>query len=387
MTQRERFFAIIGGRQADRAAFFPDISDWYISLKTPPGEPRRFAPGGFIPDRDPIHESTGTVPQQFTKFTYLDYYRNFDWGLPVHIYDWFDVQYDGIDKTVQTQGDRRITHLACPKGKLRQVHTLAYDGSWAPTEYFAKQLQDLETVKYIVEHSRFVPKYDHISQVVGGIGSQGVCDVVIPRSPFGKLLHIYLGFRQLVFALYDQPEAILEFLAFQEEYDLKFIESAAHSPARIVIMSDHTDEILVSPKYYRDYCIPFYQKANRILHDSGKLVSTHLDGNIKGYFPLLSETDFDLLDGCTPAPMTNYEVEELARALPAGMYCYCGVPAALFCQELDDEVIIEFGKRILDAFEGRVILNVGDILPPNGNIHQVIELGEFAKAYRPTGSR
>jgi hypothetical protein len=381
MTHRERFFATVAGRQTDRAAFIPDISDWYISLKTPPGKPRRFAPGAFIPDQDPIHQREGTLQREFRELTYLDYYRKFDWGLPVHIYDWFEVQYDGIDRTVLREGDRKITRLACPKGELQQVQTLAYDGSWAPTEYFAKDLRDLEIVKYIVEHSRFVPKYDYISQVLAGIGSQGVCDVVIPRSPFGKLLHIYLGFRQLVYALYDQPEAILDFLAFQEGYDLKLIELAALAPARIVIMSDHTDEILVSPKYYRDYCIPFYQKANRILHDSGKLVSTHLDGNIKGYFPLLSETGFDLLDGCTPAPMTNYEVEELARALPTGMSCYCGVPAALFCQEVKDEVIVEFGRRILDAFAGRVILNVGDILPANGDIYQVIHLGEFAKGY------
>ena len=79
--------------------------------------------------------------------------------------------------------------------------------------------------------------------------------------------------------------------------------------------------------------------------------------------------------------MTNYQVEELAAALPAHMFCYCGVPSTFFAQALEDKVILEFGKRILRAFDGRVILNVGDILPTNGCLHQVIALGEMAKAF------
>lgn len=34
------------------------------------------------------------------------------------------------------------------------------------------------------------------------------------------------------------------------------------------------------------------------------------------------------------------------------------------------------GRRIAKAFNGRVLVNVGDILPPEGEIEQVIELGK-----------
>jgi len=83
--------------------------------------------------------------------------------------------------------------------------------------------------------------------------------------------------------------------------------------------------------------------------------------------------------------MMNYEVEELAGALPGHMACYCGVPATLFCQHLPDEEILSFGRRILDAFAGRVILNIGDILPANGDIEQVVRLGELAAAWPGQG--
>jgi hypothetical protein len=199
-----------------------------------------------------------------------------------------------------------------------------------------------------------------------------------------------MGFEQVVYALHDEERAILDFLDFQEEYDLKLVHLAAGAPARVVILSDHADENLIAPPLYRRFCLPHYHKAIGILHAAGKLVSTHLDGNIRGYLPFLHQTGFDLLDGCTPAPMTNYEVEELARALKAtwpaapapGMTCYCGVPATLLCTGRDDGSVTAFGRRIVEAFDGRVILNVGDILPPDGRIEQVVALGQVAAGYR-----
>jgi hypothetical protein len=74
--------------------------------------------------------------------------------------------------------------------------------------------------------------------------------------------------------------------------------------------------------------------------------------------------------------MFNYEVEELAAALAPGMSCYCGVPAGLFTIGTTHDEICGFGERIARAFDGRVIVNVGDILPPTGDIGAVIALGK-----------
>ena len=139
----------------------------------------------------------------------------------------------------------------------------------------------------------------------------------------------------------------------------------------------------MGPRWYEEFCLPFYRKANCILHDHGKVVSTHLDGNILRLLPLLKETGFDLLDGCTPAPMTNYQPAELAAALGKGQYVYCGVPSVLFTQGVGDNVILDSAQEIYHALRGRLVLNVGDVLPPNGDMGQVIRLGEWSKDKEP----
>lgn len=378
MTHRERFFAVMEGRSVDRAPFFPDITNWYSARRTPPGEPRKGGSGAFIPDDHPMHTEPGDMPEEFAGMTFMDFYRRYDWGLPLHIYNWFDVIYDQAEKTVRTEGNRRITTLRCAKGELRKVDLLADDGSWAPSEHYIKTLDDLDVLRCVLEQSSFQPQYERVSAVLDAIGPMGVADITLMRSPFGKLVHEYMGFEQVAYALFDDRERILEFMDFQEQFDLRLAELAAAAPATVVILSDHADENLIAPPYYREFCIPHYRRLAEILHGAGKIISTHLDGNFKGYFPLLGETGFDLLDGCTPAPMMNYEVEELAAALPAEMKAYVGVPSTLFSLHRPDEEILGFGRRILDAFAGRAVLNIGDILPTSGDIHQVIRLGEMS---------
>jgi len=382
MTHRQRYFAVVRGGRLDRAAFFPDISDWYAAGRTPPGKPRLSGSGQLIGDDDPMHAHAGSIPADFAAWTYLDFYRNFDWGVPVHCYDWFDEVYDDAELSVTVEGNRRIRRLRCPAGRIERVDTLAADGSWAPTTHYVKRLEDLAVLRAVLAQTRFVPRPDRIRAVLDALGQRGVADIPVMRSPFGKLVHEYMGFDQVVYALHDAPAVLRDFMVVQEQVDLRLIELAAASPAEVVIISDHADENLISPPMYREFCMPFYRKACEVLHRAGKIVSTHLDGNFRGYLPFIGETGFDLLDGCTPAPMMNYEVEQLAAALPDTMACYCGVPATLLCQNLPEAAILDFGRRILDAFTGRVILNIGDILPPNGDIRQVIRLGQMAEAWR-----
>ncbi|MBT4500823.1 MAG: hypothetical protein HOC74_24045 [Gemmatimonadetes bacterium] len=380
-SQRARFFSILTGEKPANMPFFPDITDWYLDRRTPPGEPRQFSPGEFIPDAADIHKNPGSMPEKYRDFPLFDFYRQFDWGFHVHLYHWYRTIFSGgVETESWVDGQKRYYRVITPLGEMTRMDMLASDGTWSRKEFFIKEMRDLKTMRYMVEHTHFEPEFEKIDAIRQELGDWGQGDIVLSRSPFGKLVHEYMGFEQVIYTLNDDPEPLFEFMEIQERKDLELVALAARAPERLVIMSDHTDEILISPSQWRDYCVPFYRKITDILHGADKFVSTHLDGNFKGYFDILDQPGFDLLDGCTPAPMFNFEVEELADALPDGMYAFCGIPATLFCQNLLTEEILQFADRILTALKGRAVLNVGDILPPNGDIEQVIALGEYAKS-------
>jgi hypothetical protein len=376
MTSREDFFALFDKQKSDKVLFFPDITNYYVAHRVKEGEERPYSPGQFIPDDAPIHRLRGTMPEEFKDWTCMDFYKHFNWGFPTHIYNWYDVTYSGgVERITTKDAHTRTTLFKTPKGTLTKVDLLANDGSWCTTEHLVKDPAGLDIMQYVVENTHYTVDNAKVQKLMNQMGGSGLGDLVIPRSPFGKLVHEYMGFETVIFAMADDGQKLIDFMKIQAVKDLELVNLAAQAPEKLIILSDHTDEFLISPPQYVEYCIPYYQKVCEILHRAGKLVSTHLDGNFKGYFPYLKDTGFDLLDGCTPYPMFNYHPEELAAALPEGMYAYCGVPSGFFADGSSVEKIIEFGEKNVKAGNGRFILNVGDILPTNGDIYKVIELG------------
>jgi len=366
----------------DRVPFFPDITSWYQAKRLGIGKPQLFLPGEYIPDSSEIHSYKSTLPSHLADFTLRDFYRKYDWGLPAHIYSWFEEKYNqNVEKQTIIETQLKTIVWKTPYGELKRTYRIDAEGNWAEYGHMIKHLSELKILKFILENTFYIPKYQNVEKFLRENPDNGVCDIVLFRSPFGKLIHEYMGFERVVYALHDEEKTIFDFLEFQEHQDRALLDLAAGAPARLVIISDHADENLISPPMYRKYCIPFYRKACKLFHEKGKYVSTHLDGNIKGYLPFITETGFDLLDGCTPAPMFNYEVCELAEATYNKIACYCGVPASFFTTKTSTREILNFGEMIINAFKGRVIVNVGDILPPMGDIEKVIALGEYIMAY------
>ena len=382
MTQRERFFAVLEGRAADRVPFFPDITDWYKARRTPTGEPQRYATGQFIVDDDPFHRQQVDMPVAYRDFTLLDFYRHFDWGCPIHAYEALSQHSEAVRVRTQVEGKFQHRFIETPHGTLHTTLGLAPSGSQSFVRYPVQGPEEVAALEYWAASTQHASHPEAAQRILDALGEQGVIDISIGRTPFGLLIQELMGYEAVAFLLADAPAAIDRLLKALEPGWWQRVELTCGLPGRIAIISDHADEHLIGPRWFRDYCLPYYQEAKRRLAAAGKLVSTHLDGNIRNLLPLLPEAGFDLLDGCTPAPMGNYEVADLARVVGPKLKTYCGVPSTLFCTHRPTEEIVAYGQQIVETLAPHVILNVGDVLPPDGDLEQVIALGEAMGARR-----
>lgn len=381
LSLREQFFRWLAGRHEGRILFFPDITDWYKARRTPPGEPQKYEPGQIIYDDDPFHRQNHDMPARFRDWTLLDFHRNFGWGCPIHLYEWRDLIPDGYRRAVQRDGRREITDIATPVGDVRQIRAQAADGSYCITEHYAKTVRDLDVLLWAARHTVTQVQPGRIRKALEALDGFGVIDIPVGRSPFGTFIHDAMGLFNGVYALHDEPQAVERFLDGLREPFLDTIRAAAETGARVVIISDHADDYLTPPPLYAKYCVPVYQEACAILHQAGKIVSTHVDGNLRGLLPLFPKTGIDLLDGCTPAPMSNYAVRGLGQALGHRLHAYCGIPSSLFMGNWIESEILAFAEQIEQESRGRMILNVGDILSPEGEIEPVIRVGEWARGW------
>ena len=376
MTHRERFFAVMENKPVDRVPFFPDITDWYNARRTEMGERQRYGTGEFIFDDDPFHTNRGDMSERFRDFTLFDFYRHFDWGCPVHGYGSYATLYDDVKIRQESEGTTRREIVETPVGTLTTVWGMAPYGSESIIRYPVQGPDDVPALEFYAKHTHYRGEPDAVRRILDTFGDRGVLDIPIWRTPFGSLIQDYMGCEAVVYALADDPNMIHRLMDALADSFFERVQVAAELPGRIVIITDHADEHLISPTQLRDYCVPYYREAQGRLHGAGKLVSTHLDGNFRAYLSMLPGSGFDLLDGCTPAPMGNYEPEDLASVLGPDLKAYCGVPATLFCTNTPTDEILAYGARIVEALDPDVILNIGDVLPPDGNIDQLVALGE-----------
>jgi len=363
MTHRERAMAVLSGGTPDRPPMFPDLSEWLR-----------------------VNREEGTLSERYADLDLLDLHRDLDCGCPVHMYhDFFTVERGRVEVVKRREDDLEITDIHTPVGSLRGVkrRTDASYGTYFHVEHLVKRVEDLAILEYVFADQTHVPRYDGAERVYDRLGEWGVADLVIPRSPLPMLLNNdYIAMTDGILMLHDYPAECERFMRLIEESQTDFFDLVGRAPGRLVIFGDNVDNVIVSPPLFRRYSLPYYQRRCERLHRYDKIVSLHLDGRLRGILDLLPETGLDVLDGVTPAPMNDFEVEELAAAVGQDQRLWCGVPATLFCEDwASDDEIRAFARRILDTLGPRVILNVGDQLPPNADIEKVRLLVEVASQY------
>jgi uroporphyrinogen-III decarboxylase len=166
-----------------------------------------------------------------------------------------------------------------------------------------------------------------------------------------------------------------------EHWDDKMYKVLINSPIQIFNFGENIDSNLNSPKLFRRYLIPYYNKRLEQIHASRKYCHIHMDGSIKALLPLLDEVDFDGVEAATPLPQGDVTLKELKDALGEKILLD-GIPALLFLPNSSPRTLEKFTNKILKVFSPNLILGISDELPPSGDIERVKRISEIVKEYR-----
>jgi hypothetical protein len=73
---------------------------------------------------------------------------------------------------------------------------------------------------------------------------------------------------------------------------------------------------MVGLERFNRYCIPRYNEAAALLHEKGKRLGVHMDGNLRLLKESIAESDIDFIEAFTPSPMFDLSVAEAREAWP-----------------------------------------------------------------------
>ncbi|RLI36032.1 hypothetical protein DRO55_04290, partial [Candidatus Bathyarchaeota archaeon] len=138
----------------------------------------------------------------------------------------------------------------------------------------------------------------------------------------------------------------------------------AGSPAKLVLLGDNIDEVLIGPRLFERYCLPYYQEYTEILHKSGKLVGSHMDGRLRNLRDLIKESGLDFIHGFTPPPIGNLTVREARKSWGRDIALWLNIPETTFYYKPED--LRSYVKSLLkEAAPGDgFMLGITETVPP-----------------------
>ncbi len=216
-------------------------------------------------------------------------------------------------------------------------------GSWI-VEHPIKKVEDIDIVKFIVEDTIYEPQYDIYEQIEEELEGDGIVTVGGDYTPLMKIIVNFMGFQNFALMQMKYMDKINELIDALDRKYMEMYSIIAKSPAKIVRVGDNIDGVMVSPKLFEKYCLPYYNKYAEILKRSGKYVISHMDGRLKTLKELIAKTKLDAIEAFTPPPMGDLTITE-ARKVWRDKVIWINFPEEVFLRSKGE--IESYTKNLL----------------------------------------
>ena len=137
-----------------------------------------------------------------------------------------------------------------------------------------------------------------------------------------------------------------------------------NSPVKILNLGENIDVRFDSPSIFEKYLFPYYNKRIKQIHEAGKFVHIHVDGNFKQLLPYLKNMNVDGFEALTPAPQGDVTIEEIKENL-CDFVLLDGIPAVYLLNHYSFDQLWNCTEKLVKLFHPRLILGISDEVPPD----------------------
>ena len=365
MTERERILAILNGRQPDQLPWCADLAYWISAL-----------------------EADGAYPEAYRN-THLDdglqkLHRDLGAGFYLQGFFPFETTMDGIERQEETKNGVHTTVIHTPKGDLREVSRYSQVSySWGVTEHFIKDIADLRILRWIYEHTAYLPAYDFAQKRYDTIGNNGVVLCYMPKSPMMELVAIQAGIENFTYMALDDPDELEEIMDVMEQKCDEACQIVLDSPAECIMIPENITSESVGKTFYHRYMERYHRKWTERIRRAGKHSFVHQDGTVRGLVGELSESGFQVVEAITPLPVGDIAIENVASLTRDETVIWGGIPGGFFTESISDE---EFDRHVIHCIEvmtrePRYVLGVADQVVPGSLERRIRRVRELVDQY------
>lgn len=303
------------------------------------------------------------------------YLHNPAWHTEIHNVE-ICVREEWKDK--KTKVITRTLHTPVGSVSEKVTEDPGYHSPWW-IEYRIKNISDYRVVKFMVENTHYYEDFDYFITAEEDLGEDGIVGASVGYSPVWLLMYVYMGIEQFSLDLYDHPKQLAELIYLIGEKQSEAFRIAARSPARVVHSDDSLTGNFISPRMYKKYCQPFYNKQGQLLHEHNKIYAVHMDGKLKCLRNLIKDTEVDVIESFTLLEQGGDLPIEEARSIWEDKIIIINFPASLILGGRDkaksfmlnlfkkidpaNNFIVEISEDLPHMLWKDVMLLLSDIIP------------------------
>ena len=303
MTPRERILAVLNGEEPDKTpvcihaqmlAQYP--GGWYRRLK------RRglglIRPAGFFRPVWALTAGRQNPHLPDVKYTRTDYVEKGVWKARL-----------GYDTP---EGSIYSIWMANPVAHVTTIET--------PEQYFIKQPSDWRVVNYIIKGilDNLAPSYKTFLMAEDEIGNDGLCIIFLGYTAWQRAWIEIAGPERAVIDFHMQIDEVKEFVELHTRWHSRIAEFAAESPAKFVDIGENISD-MISPSYFRKYCMPIYEIYSKKLKGTGKVLGVHMDGRLGHLKKEIAESPINIMESFSVPPTGDISLSEIKQISPDKM--------------------------------------------------------------------
>lgn len=200
-----------------------------------------------------------------------------------------------------------------------------------------------------------------------------------------KLLIELSGVENTYYLLADAPELVEDYFKALSRAQERFLKVMAASPLEWLNYGDNLHCKILPEAYFLKYVVPEYEKRRDIIErNSGgkkKFLFSHFDGDVKQYLPHMKHCFLDGIEAITPLPQGDVTVEEIKEGLGDEVFLIDGIAALLFNHTYPLEALRDQANRLLELFEGQLVLGISDEFPSDGDLARIEYVTEMVNEF------
>jgi hypothetical protein len=199
------------------------------------------------------------------------------------------------------------------------------------------------------------------------LGDDGLPMAAVMRTPYQQLWIQWVSLQDLALHLVDEPALMADVTGELARIELDIFEAVYEAaqivPFRFVDIPDNITAPTIGERYFRQYCLPLYQRFAEMLADKDIKVFCHMDGDLQPLWGAIGESGLRGIDSFSPPPDNDTSAAQALELWP-DMRLFMNFPSSVHIAA--PERIYEVTMDILQQAgnSGRLQIQISENVPP-----------------------